>query len=83
MKKFCFIVILLCFHWIQAQEIRTEINGSVSVDLQRIGNVHILNLSSKQGTISDKNGFFLIPVKLGDSIFISAINIEKKIITIN
>ncbi|MDP3353293.1 MAG: hypothetical protein Q8S44_06110 [Flavobacteriaceae bacterium] len=77
------LFLFFCIQLIEAQEIRTEIKGSITVDSQRIGNIHVLNLNSKQGTISDDNGFFIIPVKLGDSIMISAIQFEKKKITIN
>lgn len=83
MKKILLIVTFICFHISYSQENRIEINGSVQTNLKGIGNIHILNLSSKNGAISDDFGFFQILVKTGDSILVSSIQYENKEIIIH
>ena len=54
------------------QEIRGKISaGSVAVD-----RVNVLNLTSEKATVSDASGFFVLPVKTGDILVFSAVNLE-------
>ena len=64
-----------------AQSSRVLINGVIkNPSLQPIINTHIVNLTTKVGTVSNKNGAFNIPVKEGDWLQISNIQfITKKI----
>ena len=74
---FVFFIYTISF----AQSSRILINGVIkNSSLQPIANTHIVNLTTKKGTVSNKNGAFNIPVKEGDWLQISNIQfITKKI----
>ena len=62
-----------------SQEKRVEINGMViNQSSKALQNSHILNLSTKQGTVSDEQGKFTITAKKGDWIQISNIQFHGK-----
>ncbi len=72
-----FIFTILQFSF--SQEKRTQLKGGIYTTVSRpIENTHIVNLTTKTGTISDKNGVFYIPVKNGDWIQISNIQFQTK-----
>ncbi len=77
-----FIFIITAVNLTYAQSNRLEIAGIVSLDSIPVKDVHIINLNTKTGTISNDLGEFIIPVKLGDSLSFSHINLKKKVITI-
>lgn len=49
------------------------IDGSVQSDSVQLQDIHILNLSSRQGTISNLNGQFRITVSVNDTLIFSGI----------
>jgi len=62
-----------------SQEKRTQLKGVIYNTVSRpIENTHIVNLTTKVGTISDKNGAFNIRVQSGDWIQISNIQFRTK-----
>lgn len=62
-----------------SQEKRTQLKGVIyNTVSQPIENTHILNLTTKQGTISNKKGAFTLFVKDGDWIQISNIQFRTK-----
>ncbi len=65
-----------------AQNKGVLISGEVKNDSSSIENVHILNLNSNIGTLSNVFGMYKIPVKLNDSILFSDIRYETKILII-
>ncbi len=67
---------------ISAQDKRTYITGKTVVNEHSILDVHIINKNTKIGTITNENGVFEIPVKLGDSLFLSHLNLQNKLILI-
>jgi len=77
-----FIFALICVKSI-AQSSQTSIQGKIYSDYDIVSNVHIVNLNTKIGTISNKNGEFQINVSLNDSILISSIQYKSLIIGIN
>ena len=80
MKKLTlsFLIILNALNFI-AQEKRTSIIGKTIIDSLPMQDVHVINKSTKIGTISNNDGLFEIPVKIGDSLLFSHINIKDKI----
>jgi hypothetical protein len=60
-----------------SQEKREVINGKVKLAGLPIHDVHITNLNTNIGTISNDLGIFNIPVKQGDSISISHLNLKN------
>jgi len=59
-----------------AQE-STIIHGTIINANQVINNVHIINLNSGRGTISNDNGSFVIKTKVNDTLLFSSIQFEK------
>jgi len=79
-KKLLSLIFILTAHLFSfSQEKTTLLKGIIYTTSSRpIENTHIVNLTTKVGTISDKNGVFNIPVKNGDWIQISNIQFQTK-----
>jgi len=60
-----------------AQEKAITISGNTLSFQNTVSNVHILNLSSKRGTISNENGEFELSVIKNDTLLISSIQHKK------
>ena len=48
-----------------------------------VGATHVMNLTTKRATITDENGYFSIPVRLNDTLVISAVQYKKKEIIVS
>jgi len=83
MKKYIFLLAILFALPIFSQELRKDIKGVVLNDSIKLNNVHIINKNIKLGVATNKTGKFIIPVKLNDTLIISSIQFEHKIIVIN
>ncbi|MCF6296945.1 MAG: hypothetical protein L3J08_03020 [Flavobacteriaceae bacterium] len=82
MKKLYLLFIFIYSFQLYAQEERIIIVGEIKNDSLSIDNVHIINLTSKTGTLSNKFGVFEIAVQVNDTILFSNIQFENKIILI-
>ena len=79
-KSYLTFVILLTYLSVSAQESRKLILGKIVESTKGLSEVHIINLNSGEGTISDEDGLFSIHVKENDSILISSIQyVNQKI----
>ncbi len=80
--QFFYSIILFIFSFqIYAQNERTRITGEIKNDSLPIENVHIINMSSNRGSLSNKNGEFQISVKENDTLMFSDVQyLIKKII---
>ncbi len=80
--QFFYSIILFIFSFqIYAQNERTRITGEIKNDSLPIENVHIINMSSNRGNLSNENGEFQISVKENDTLMFSDIQyLIKKII---
>lgn len=84
-----FLTIVLClafFIQAQAQEtflIRGVISKSASVNIQRVAQVYVTNLHSREVSMSDDLGWFSIKAAIGDTILFSKLNYtdQKVVIT--
>jgi alpha-glucosidase (family GH31 glycosyl hydrolase) len=65
------------------QEKRTILAGKVMFNNNPIADVHIINKNTTTGTISNGKGLFEIPVRAGDSIYFSHLNLEERRIIIS
>lgn len=85
MKQPYLLLFLLFFLSAQCfgQEFDVLISGEVRSDSIPVENVHIINKSSNKGSISDQLGHFKITVNNKDTLIISDIQFENKIIIIN
>ena len=77
------IFFLLVGFFAQAQENRIIISGVVKNDSIPIENVHIINKTSQKGSISNKMGQFKISVTDKDTLMISDIQFQNKLMVIN
>ena len=71
-RLYLIIFILISIH-LSAQDSGIQLLGKITSDSLAIENVHIINKSSKTGTISDSNGEFAIKVQLNDTLIFSDI----------
>nr|WP_314838235.1 hypothetical protein [uncultured Flavobacterium sp.] len=53
-----------------------EIRGKIVADSVAVDRINIVNLTTEKATTSDANGFFTIPVKEGDILVFTAVNLE-------
>ncbi|UCE93418.1 MAG: hypothetical protein JSV73_11535 [Flavobacteriaceae bacterium] len=74
--------LLLCF-LATGQENREIISGKVLNDTIPLENVHIINKNSRKGTITNRLGGFKISAAVNDTLIISDIQFEKRIILVN
>ncbi|MDA3943155.1 MAG: carboxypeptidase-like regulatory domain-containing protein [Bacteroidetes bacterium] len=88
MKWFSLIFLLLFYGMlgrsVQAQEIRKVHGRILSADsLLPVSNVHIISKFAKRGTISNKQGFFAYRGYDTDTILLSSIGYERKVMGIS
>ena len=83
-KAITFLAFFISFLSLEAQEKRTNLTGKTVLDSLAIPDVHIINQNTSIGTITNTNGFFEIPVKVGDTLYYSHLKyIDKHIIITN
>jgi len=63
---------------LSAQQERKQITGKITSDSISVENVHIINVTSRKGTISDENGIFYLFVKERDTLVFSDIQFTTK-----
>lgn len=83
LKVFINILFIVYITSLYAQSERKPIVGILSskeIDLQ---NIHVINTTSKHGTISDLNGKFSVLVKENDTLEFSSVQIIKKKVIIS
>ncbi len=96
MKNNTFLFIMIFFSLKgYPQNQRKTIYGNIKSDIKQLEDIHVLNKSSKEGTITDTKGKFQILAKKNDTLIFSGIqfyyleitltkqNIDNKTITVN
>lgn len=68
---------------IMSQESRSLVSGTIRSDTLRIENAHVINKTSNKGSISNAQGAFKISVKEGDTLIISDIQYQGRIIVLS
>ena len=81
-KQLPITLLLLFTLQITAQEKRKFLYASVHDEIASVPNAHIINLNTKQGTFTNDNGGFRILAKPNDSLQISFVGYETKIIKV-
>ena len=81
-KPLILLTFLLFLAALNAQEKRIFIIGKTVLDSLPVIDVHVINQNTKVGTVTNDNGVFEIPVKLGDSLFFSHLNLQDKLLII-
>ncbi len=72
-KKICLVVFTIAFNLTSAQDQTSLLKGKIKNDStdEYMSNVHVLNLNSVEGVISDNEGNFEIAVKSKDTLYFS------------
>jgi hypothetical protein len=85
MKRKLTWVFMLVFYAMNcfSQEKYALISGKIISANNAVGNVHIVNLNTKLGTLSNDNGAFEMMVSLNDILLFSSIEYERKEIKIS
>jgi hypothetical protein len=65
-----------------SQEKRKLITGKILLEKTIISDVHVINKNTKQGTITNDDSWFEIPVSIGDSLQFTHVNLKEKHIVI-
>ncbi len=60
-----------------SQELATKLDGRIISYTNDVASVHIANLTTDKGTISNMEGFFSISATLGDTLVFSAVQFKK------
>ncbi|WP_091166519.1 peptidase associated/transthyretin-like domain-containing protein [Flavobacterium sinopsychrotolerans] len=71
-----FIVLLLVQVVFGQANITKEIRGKITSDSVAVDRINVVNVSTEKATVSDASGFFTIPVKEGDILVFTAVNLE-------
>ena len=82
MNKKYIILLLFATIKLHAQEVRKAINGKIQFNSTGIENVHVVNETSRRGTISNEYGDFKIMIKENDTLKFSNIQFKTKKIII-
>ncbi|TVZ57384.1 hypothetical protein OD91_2705 [Lutibacter sp. Hel_I_33_5] len=81
-KTIIFIVVIIFSLSSVGQEKRKLIVGKVLLKNHTTSDIHVLNKNTNRGTIINEKGIFELPIKKGDSIYFSHINLNDKLIVI-
>ncbi|QOD61641.1 hypothetical protein H9I45_04105 [Polaribacter haliotis] len=81
-KQLLFFLLIIISKTILSQNKDLLIIGKVVLDSVPISDVHVINLKSSNGTITNEIGLFEIPVKVGDSLSFSHLNFNKRYLLI-
>ena len=83
MKQIYFLLLIIFSLQTYSQDNRIMISGLVKSDSLTVEGAHVINLSSKVGTISDALGMYKIPVQLNDTILFSDIEFKNIQVIVN
>jgi len=76
-QKILFVIFVFLTLVAKSQE-RKTLFGIIRDSITPVENVHVVNLNTKQGTITNANGRFKIFATMGDTLKISAIQYQEK-----
>lgn len=82
-KVFIPLLLLLAHGELLAQETRVPVRGKILSDSASVEDVHIINLSSRKGSLSNSEGVFFMNVKENDTLQFSNIQFKTKTLIIS
>jgi len=80
-RHLCLLLLLCAFAY--GQENRTALRGEIKKDSIFLEDVHVINKTSRKGTISNRLGQFEISVRESDTLIISDIQFVNQIIIVD
>lgn len=81
MRAYLILILLLLFAAINANAQAVDINGKISAH-DEVDGIHIINKTASRFTISNRDGTFVIPAKLNDTILFSGVSYHPKEIVV-
>ncbi|MDZ7614966.1 MAG: hypothetical protein U5K51_15680 [Flavobacteriaceae bacterium] len=82
-KLFVPLLLLLALGELLAQETRVPVRGQITSDSASVEDVHIINLSSRKGSLSNSEGIFYMNVRENDTLQFSNIQFKTKTLIIS
>lgn len=83
MQRTTYFIFIIFFCWYSnAQEFNTKIQGKVLNKGVDVAAIHVSNITSQRGTITDIDGFFTISAQLNDTLVFSAVQFKRKEIVV-
>ena len=70
-----FLILVVQITFAQTENVQ-QIRGKIIADSVAVDRINISNTTTDKATVSDASGFFTIPVKLGDILVFTAVNLE-------
>jgi len=77
-----FILLFLCISQLKAQDNKI-LHGHISTDSLPANNIHIINITTKQGTTSDDAGEFSLTATINDSVLFSSVQFQNRTIRVS
>lgn len=68
----------VCFYANAQQVYYKSVKGAVVSNTQEVNGVYVINTTSGQATITNANGYFVMPAKEKDTLLFSAVQFKKK-----
>ncbi len=60
----------------------TDLEGRVYSENNDVAGTHVMNITTQRATVTDANGFFIITVRLNDTLVFSAVQFKRKVIPV-
>jgi hypothetical protein len=80
--RLLFVLSFILTYCLSAQDDRVNILGSVLTDTLSVENIHVLNLSTNIGVVTNSKGQFEIEVQVSDTLFFSGIQFREETVLI-
>lgn len=78
MSKITFLFLVLFSNFIWCQNFNSDkIKGKIIANTSDLDGIYIFNKNTSGATVTEKNGYFQINASVGDSLFISAVNLKS------
>lgn len=83
LKRIVITLFLLTGTLVCAQNFTVKLNGNVYVNEGNVFDIHVINITSKKITATDRYGHFAILAKLNDTLVFSSIQFKEKRVVVN
>lgn len=70
------LLLFTCFPFVVLSQNDSTINGKIVSESSLLEGIHVINLSSNNGAVTDSRGYFQIKAKVSDTLQFSAINLK-------
>ncbi|MDY7394007.1 carboxypeptidase-like regulatory domain-containing protein [Aureibaculum sp. 2210JD6-5] len=82
LRSTCLVLLIISSFSLSAQEARTLISGTIKSNEPDLKDVHVINITSKKGSVTNTNGQFSIWAKNNDTLVFRGLQFESKKIVV-